>query len=400
MPPPVIRFELDITGTNPNNRVIDEPHTVNTLTPVRSIVPTYGPFFAESLIVRSGATTLTRGVDYQIVELHQEATLKYGKEISSVILILNSTLGPNFTITYQVLGGHYTYSDEPIANLYEAVINDNRPVDWANIINKPDVYPPTLHRHLMDDLYGFEYIVDYLERIKRAITLGQTAIVLDIINTLLTKFKCKEPNVVLPTKKLISHDALMYVLSKRKIISNISVDVVQCDNYKAQSLIFVIDTSNLPNNTPVYWYLTVASALYSITSGVVYSTGSETYVSIYIPSIDGFVDDPLYIGVKLDPNSYEFDAVTYRLSFKEVTYTTDNQIYYMYTDTNELFHTAEIISYAEDDEKRIFYYYYRWLIRVNSPSLCVIAQGGRKFLVSNICTIYSYSYLFYTWYFN
>ena len=363
MPPPVIRFELDITGTNPDNRVIDEPHTVNTLTPVRSIVPTYGPFFAESLIVRSGATTLTRGVDYQIVELHQEATLKYGKEISSVILILNSTLGPNFTITYQVLGGHYTYSDEPIANLYEAVINDNRPVDWANIINKPDAYPPTLHRHLMDDLYGFEYIVNYLERIKRAITLGQTAIVLDIINTLLTNFKCKEPNVVLPTKKLISHDVLMYVLSKRKIISNISVDVVQCDNYKAQSLIFVIDTSNLPNNTPVYWYLyngiTVASVLYSITSGVVYSTGSETYVSIYTPSIDGFVDDPLYIGVKLDPNSYEFDAVTYRLSFKEVTYTTDNHIYYMYTDTKELFHTAEIISYAEDDEKRIFYYCYR-----------------------------------------
>lgn len=182
MPYNVTVLDLDITGTNPANKIVDEPHTLAPGLQVRSIAPNLGPFFGESIIVKnSSGVTLTRGTDYQLVELHQEATLKYGKEIFSVILIINSAVSSNVTITYQALGGHYTYNDNAIINLYNTVITDNRPVNWANVLNKPDQYPPSVHSHLLEDVFGFEAVVDYLERIKRAITLGQTSIILEIL---------------------------------------------------------------------------------------------------------------------------------------------------------------------------------------------------------------------------
>ena len=182
MPYNVTVLDLDITGTNPANKIADEPHTLAPGLQVRSIAPNLGPFFGESIIVKnSSGVTLTRGTDYQLVELHQEATLKYGKEIFSVILIINSAVSSNVTITYQALGGHYTYNDNAIINLYNTVITDNRPVNWTNVLNKPDQYPPSVHSHLLEDVFGFEAVVDYLERIKRAITLGQTSIILAIL---------------------------------------------------------------------------------------------------------------------------------------------------------------------------------------------------------------------------
>lgn len=185
MPYNVTVLDLDITGTNPANKIVDEPHTLAPGLQVRSVAPNLGPFFGESIIVKNDSgVVLTRGTHYQLVELHQEASLKYGKEIFSVILIINTTVSSNVTVTYQALGGHYTYNDNSIVNLYNAVITDNRPVNWANVINKPDQYPPTIHNHLIEDIYGFEAVVDYLERIKRAITLGQTSIVLEIIREL------------------------------------------------------------------------------------------------------------------------------------------------------------------------------------------------------------------------
>jgi len=149
--------------------------------------------------------------------------LKFGKEISSVILIINNQLGPNFTITYQVLGGHYTYDDSTIANLYQSVISDNRPVDWINVVNKPIEYPPTLHRHLLDDLYGFEPIVDYLERIRRAITLGQTDIILSILNEIYTKFTPQELPKVVPHSRVLTYDAFLHFITYKKLINKINI---------------------------------------------------------------------------------------------------------------------------------------------------------------------------------
>lgn len=312
-------LDLDITGKDVNNRIIDEPHSLSSR-PTRSIATNLGPFFAESLTIRDGAKTLSRGSDYQIVELHQEATLKYGKEIASVILIINKQVNTEVTITYQALGGHFTYNDTALANIYESLMTDTRPVDWNHVFNKPTEFDPVIHRHLLDDIYGFEAIVDHLERIKRAITLGQTGIVLEIIDAMVSKFSCDDLPKVLPSNKIVQYDAMLYFLSRRKLLNDVWIDVPKCGWVKGQSYTGEIDTSGYPVGTVFYWELykpELEITLFTSSSGSVVGNGGIVNFSVYVPSKLHVTDYPLYAGVKVDPNAEEYLAVTYVINITE-----------------------------------------------------------------------------------
>lgn len=328
-----LRLNEDRTGNNPNNKIVNEPYVLSNK-PTRSIAPINGPFFGESLIVMDGARILSRGVDYQLVELHQEATLKTGKEIYSVILIINKDISSAGTVTYQALGGHYQYNDAPIANLFQSVLNDNRPVDWTNIFNKPTEFNPTIHRHLLDDIYGFEPVVDYLERIKRAITLGQTSIVLEIVNSLLSKFKCKELPLILPSNKLIQYDALLFFLSRRKILNNIWVDKKYCKWVKGQNGIIEIDTSGYPVGTRLYWQFYKQNnenvSLFTDKSGWIVSNGGICELTVYIPSDLYITESNLYLGIKENPQDVDFKAVTYVIDIEDPVTTNSAYGYMLY----------------------------------------------------------------------
>lgn len=357
MPYNIPKLDLDITGTNVNNLIKDEPHTLSNR-PSRSIAPRLGPFFGESLIVMDGSTKLNRGEDYQIVELHQEATLRYGKEISSVILIINRNVSSEVTITYQSLGGHYCYDDSAIANMYESVISDNRPVDWTNVFNKPTEFNPTIHRHLLDDVYGFEPVVDYLERIKRAITLGQVDIVLEIVKALLSKFQCKELPKALPSSKLIQYDALLFFLSRRKILNNIWVDKKECNWVKGTSVNLEVDTSGYPVGTTLYWELykpdNLSVGLFTCKNGKLISNGGIKEITLYIPSEDNIMEYPLYLGIKENTTDEDFKAVTYLLDITEHRSTTSAYGYMLfnYQDGSDY----ELMTLEDDlnDEKRLY----------------------------------------------
>jgi len=174
MPTPIYRFDLDVTGLSPTNLVANEPHVLQSAQINRILAPTYGAFFAESLVIidKDSGYQLIRGLDFLCVELLQEASLRYGKEICLLALIKNQDISPNIEITYQVLGSYYQNNASNLINIYDAVINDNRPVDWVNVFNKPLEYPPSLHSHILNDVYGFQVIVDQLERLRDAIMLS------------------------------------------------------------------------------------------------------------------------------------------------------------------------------------------------------------------------------------
>jgi hypothetical protein len=172
---PVIRYNLDPSGISPDNLVVDEIHNLSSR-PIRGIAPTYGTFFTTGLVVKDNVTQaiLTRGVDYQCVELSQTATADYGKELCNVILIINKDVSGQVKITYQVLGGFFSHSAAAIQNLYDILMNDDRPIYWPDVLNKPAEFPPNSHLHDIRDVYGFQYLVDALERIRQAILITNT----------------------------------------------------------------------------------------------------------------------------------------------------------------------------------------------------------------------------------
>jgi hypothetical protein len=313
------RFELDPTGLNPSNRIIDEPYTLGSRD-IRAISVNYGPFFKESLIVKDGATTLTYGTDYVAAELHQEASLKYGKEICSVILILNPNVSSTGTVTYQTLGGSYLNDSYAIANLYESVINDSRPISWDHVYNKPVTYPPTLHRHLLEDVYGFESVVDALERIKQAITLGQTDVILSIIDALMASYDCKTLPKVIPSPKLLTYDAMLFFLTNRFMISDYAIETIECTQLKGDTFDIQVRTRNIPNGAQILLVPYKSGpniTLLDVTPITVVIQNNYARQRFYLKTNNGIIDNYLYFGIKLNVNDEEFRAVTYRLKVVE-----------------------------------------------------------------------------------
>lgn len=170
MPIPIIRYPLDPTGLNLDNFVNGELHTL-TDKPIRAIAPTYGAFFTESLRIFDNQTQrqLIKGTQYVCTELLQTPTELYGKEICYLILVTDPAISSDVVIQYQALGGLYTRSGDAIINIYETIMKDDRPINWVDVLNKPLGYAPSQHFHDSRDIYGFEYVVTALERIRNAI---------------------------------------------------------------------------------------------------------------------------------------------------------------------------------------------------------------------------------------
>ena len=169
----IIKYPLDLTGTNPDNLVSNEPHTAPREY-ARGFGVNYGAFYTKSVRIIHVATgrTLVKGTDYICLELIEDAFRASGQEVCAAIQITNEQLDGEFLVTYQAIGGEFSTNISVINALLEALALDNRAVKWGDILGLPDTYPPSSHLHSVDDLYGFEYMVEALERIRSAILLG------------------------------------------------------------------------------------------------------------------------------------------------------------------------------------------------------------------------------------
>lgn len=182
MTPLVLQYPLDPTGVNPNNLVQNEPHALIANRTFRAIAPNYGAFFSASMQVFDVATgkQLTDGSNgtveqYYVCEYYELPSERYGQEICAIVMITDPAVSNNVTINYQTLGGPYGTSAQAIIQMIEALGLDNRPVAWGDIIGKPSEFPPSKHLHDIGDVYGFEYVVHALDRIRDAIEIGDQA---------------------------------------------------------------------------------------------------------------------------------------------------------------------------------------------------------------------------------
>jgi hypothetical protein len=171
-----IKYPLDPTGISPANKVVGEAKTLTDAT-VRVFATSYGPFYTESLVVKDVATNriLKRNVDYFATEMYQLPTEMYGKEICAVVVVTDKTCGANIAVTYQALGGEFSYSYDAIVQLISKLNLDKRPVAWGNIIDKPTQFDPAAHLHDAGDVYGMEYIVNAIDRLGQIIQVGSLA---------------------------------------------------------------------------------------------------------------------------------------------------------------------------------------------------------------------------------
>lgn len=181
MVPQVIQLPLDPTGQSANNLVQGETHTLIANRTYRAIAPTCGAFYAESLKVYDvNGVQLTDGSNgtprqYYAAEFLELPSGRYNQDIYSIVLIIDPAVSANVSIDYQALGGDFSRNIQAIIDQIEALGLDNRPVSWGDILNKPSEFDPAKHLHDIGDVYGFEYVVHALDRIRDAIEVGDDA---------------------------------------------------------------------------------------------------------------------------------------------------------------------------------------------------------------------------------
>lgn len=310
MPTPLIRYPEDFTGINPNNKIVDEIKPLLSDKRYRAAAPTYGPFFAESIVIYDNGNNrlLVRGVDYNCAELLQEASIKVGKEIYNLIIIDTNLVSSTVRITYQALGGYWQFNAEAIVNLYEAFINDDRPVDWLNVLNKPIWYVPTLHNHYLSEIYGFETLTNAIERLRNAVILSDVPAfeaVLDYVRArVLDKATFEDIDLGLPENKVITLETLMYSLTKFNF-NTFSISPSKTFLIPNQQTSYVVTTTNIDDDTSLYWtleHIDTTSDDFFTTSGIAVVNDNKCNLSI-VPKVASVTENNERFRIQLRRNS-------------------------------------------------------------------------------------------------
>jgi len=172
MPPTSHAF--DETGTLPENKISNEERVLPNYL-IRGLVAKFGSFYTDSFVMRDALGNIVPGSKYHFGLFNELISEKTGKTIAAAVIILDSAIQSPVYIDYQCVGGPYGMSNEYIIDLFNQINNDNRQVSWPNILGKPDHYKPAHHLQDIGDLYGAEYFVAALDRLKNAVLMGDNA---------------------------------------------------------------------------------------------------------------------------------------------------------------------------------------------------------------------------------
>jgi len=172
MPPTSHAF--DETGLLPENKITNEERVLPNYV-IRGLVAKFGSFYTDSFLMRDALGNIVSQDKYHFGLFNELITEKTGKTVAAAVIVLDSTVQSPVYIDYQCVGGPYGVSNEYIIDLFNQINNDNRPVSWPNILGKPDHYKPSHHLQDIGDLYGAEYFVAALDRLKNAVLMGDNA---------------------------------------------------------------------------------------------------------------------------------------------------------------------------------------------------------------------------------
>lgn len=176
--PYIYKYPTDLSGLQPTNQVYEERLRVYQSDNGPYVgVPAYAPFFTHDLTVLTEEDVeLLPQRDFKAIYLQEDLTNKSPYEICAALYITADL--PNqdvpghehfVTVTYRTVGYPYTHMVGTMAYLMEQLNNDQRPVQWGKVIDKPQQFRPEHHLHPAGDLYGFEHVVSEMEQIRQAL---------------------------------------------------------------------------------------------------------------------------------------------------------------------------------------------------------------------------------------
>ena len=166
----VPNFPLDLTSTDPRNRITNEQHTFVTDTD-RVFVPSAGPFYVSSFVIRNATTgaILKPTIDYKLLHPDIDAIHESGLHVCCVVFVVNDAIS-SVSIDYQVIGGQYSDLIPVVRELLANTDTIQPTINWyTQVYAKPDSYPPAPHWHTGNDFSEWDRIALRLDEIMSAL---------------------------------------------------------------------------------------------------------------------------------------------------------------------------------------------------------------------------------------
>ena len=173
---------LDLSGARLSNRITQEPQTLIAL-PHRSerlILLRHGGFYTEQLtIFRPDGSTLKRGVDWRPAYLYQGLTELTTQEAYGLIVIKNPDVPATVKVSYRAIGGLFGVPVDELKAIIRATQTDQYAFTWDSIVAKPSQFNAEEHKHKFWQVYGWDSTLVELDRIRKAILVGDQAMMDD-----------------------------------------------------------------------------------------------------------------------------------------------------------------------------------------------------------------------------
>lgn len=163
---PIVReYKTDIQQKNEENEIAGELVQVPAGLYDRVFVPRHAPFFVKSLrLTTLNGEPLILGEDYDVYKIMPKVTGLTGQGVACLIRFLKPEI-TDALMDYHCVG-ELDLLDNTLLNLIAGAINDNRPVWWDGVRNKPAGFPPELHGHsLIYEVMAFQDTIDLLNDI-------------------------------------------------------------------------------------------------------------------------------------------------------------------------------------------------------------------------------------------
>ncbi len=292
---PIRRYNEDRTGRNPANFIANEEHILG---PKRGqwhpIAPLYGPYFydPETLLVTRNGVRQNFDVDFKSVNLVNEPSMDTAGNVMELLMLKNFNQGDRVTISYQTLGGPLQNNMKSLVDLYNAFLNDNRPVDWVDgILNKPDGYRPMYHLQLLNSVVGWENVIIAIERLGHALCLQHVpafdALIDWVEAKVLETVSEEEIRNARDVNKSVTMRRLLY--AQRKLHFNaMTLSVEQPTRKFGMPFTVHVKSTFLPDEEKLFWtikHMDTTDATFDKLSGSFTHKEQESFVRIYTKAI-------------------------------------------------------------------------------------------------------------------
>ena len=160
------QYQLDFTGRSPFNKINQEHGYRNSVKNNDVMIPLQAPFYIDTVkLFHPNGEPMVKDVDYEFYGILGNLTAYTAKPVGLFIRLKKDSI-KEWYIDYGCVGNFNKLTDE-ILNMLKSITQDDRPVDWDNIDNKPLWFIPKLHKHdYTFHFFGFTDLAKQLLRLK------------------------------------------------------------------------------------------------------------------------------------------------------------------------------------------------------------------------------------------